>query len=370
LSAWENGYVDEVMCDLQGSNEKAAIKRLRALSVRVGVVGSRELKMEATGTLGVNLQMMQAKQKFSVVLERLAAVFTVVLLLVALVAAHYRYVPRAVEGAPASDLQKQIGELTEQVERLKQEQGMPASVLDRYRNSVGYIYAVYRVGFAHHRPALRARSAGTGFLIGNGLVATNRHVAEPWYGDAESEVLIHRGASTTLESLVVFFPGSPTPLKLFPASISKTSDLAILRTESSDAVRDLPVLPLAKAVGSPGQVVMLIGYPMGIAGMVAKSPTRVYERLTYRGNDIRAAKDLAALSLIRPSVTYGHLGDIVNDELIYDAPTAHGGSGGPVFNAGGEVIGVNFAYMDGFSGATLGISVESLRPLLQEAQRN
>ena len=312
--------------------------------------------------------MMQAKQKFSLV--RAGAVFTVVLLLVALVAAHYRYPPRAVAGRSASDLQKQIGELTTQVERLKQEQGMPASMLDHYRNSVGYIYGVYRVGFANQRPALRVRSSGTGFLIGNGLVATNRHVAEPWYGDAESEALIHRGASATLESFVVFFPGSPTPVTLLPASVSKTSDLAILRTESCDAVRDLPVLPLARAVGSPGQVVMLIGYPMGIAGMVAKSPTRVYERLAYRKNDISAAKDLAALSLIRPSVTYGHLGDVINDELIYDAPTAHGGSGGPVFNARGEVIGVNFAYMDGFSGSTLGISVESLRPMLQEAQHN
>jgi hypothetical protein len=39
-----------------------------------------------------------------------------------------------------------------------------------------------------------------------------------------------------------------------------------------------------------------------------------------------------------------------------------------VFNAGGKVIGVNFAYMDGFSGATLGVSVEPLRQLLQEAE--
>ena len=101
--------------------------------------------------------------------------------------------------------------------------------------------------------------------------------------------------------------------------------------------------------------------------MVAKSPTGVYERLAYRPKDIRAATELAALSLIRPSVTYGHLGDVVGDKLIYDAPTTHGGSGGPVFNAKGEVIGVNFAYMDGFSGATLGVSVESLRPLLEEA---
>ena len=310
--------------------------------------------------------MMQAKQKLDVI--RVGAVFIVVLLLAALVAAHYRYAPKAFEGASASNLQKQIGELTAQVERLKQEQGMPASVLDHYRNSVGYIYGIYRVGFANQRPALRVRSAGTGFLIANGLVATNRHVAEPWYGDAKSEALIHRGASTTLETLVVFFPGSPTPVKLLPALVSKTSDLAILRTESSDAVQDLPVLPLARAVGSPGQVVMLIGYPMGIAGMVAKSPTRVYERLAYRKNDISAAKDLAALCLIRPSVTYGHLGDVINDQLIYDAPTAHGGSGGPVFNARGEVIGVNFAYMDGVPGSTLGISVESLRLLLQEAQ--
>jgi hypothetical protein len=109
---------------------------------------------------------------------------------------------------------------------------------------------------------------------------------------------------------------------------------------------------------------------MGIAGMLAKSPNRVYERLTYRSNDIAAAKQLAELSLIRPSVTYGHLGDVINDKLIYDAPTAHGASGGPVFNGSGEVIGVNFAYMDGFSGATLGVSVEALRALLTEAQHN
>ena len=45
--------------------------------------------------------------------------------------------------------------------------------------------------------------------------------------------------------------------------------------------------------------------------------------------------------MIRPSATYGHLGDVVGDKLIYDAPTAHGGSGGPVFNSQAEVIGIN-----------------------------
>jgi serine protease Do len=241
--------------------------------------------------------------------------------------------------------------------------------LNRYRNSIGYIYGIYQVGFPDHRPAVRARVSGTGFLVGDGLIATNRHVAEPWYGDSESEASIQRGATAALESLVIFFPGSPTPVKLTQGPVSSTSDLAILRVENSPALQGLPALPLAKSSSSPGELVTVIGYPMGIAGMVAKSPSGVYERLAYRHGDLTAASELAALSLIRPLATCGHLGDVVGDKLIYDAPTAHGGSGGPVFNAKGEVIGINSAFMDGFSGGTLGVAVSSLRPLLDAAQK-
>jgi len=301
--------------------------------------------------------------------QMVQGVLGVVLLLGALAMVHY-YAPMAAQGAPPDDLQKQVHELTAEVAQLKQDQAMPATVLAHYRNSIGYIYGVYQVGFPNQRPAVRARVSGTGFLVGNRLLATNRHVAEPWFGDSEAQHLIDQGATAMLENLVVFFPGSPTPVNLSPASVSKTSDLAVLRMEDSDVVRGLPALPLAKSPGSPGELVTVIGYPMGIAGMVAKSPSGIYERLAYRHNDINAASELAALSLIRPSTTCGHLGDVVGDKLIYDAPTAHGGSGGPVFNAKGEVIGVNSAYMDGFTGGTLGVSVDSLRPLLQEAQKN
>jgi S1-C subfamily serine protease len=295
------------------------------------------------------------------------AVLAIVMFLGALAMVHY-YAPMAAQGAPPDDLQKQVHELTTQIEELKQEQDIPSMVLTRYRNSIGYIYGVYQVGFPNEQPSLRARVSGTGFLVGDGLLATNRHVAEPWYGDRESEALLQRGASASLENLVIFFPGSPTPVILSPAAISKTSDLAVLRAQTCDFIRGLPSLPLAKSPGSPGEHLTVIGYPMGIAGMVAKSPTSIYQRLAYRHGDISAASELAALSLIRPSATWGHLGDVVGDKLIYDAPTAHGGSGGPVFNAKGEVIGVNSAYMDGFSGGTLGVSVESLRPLLESVQ--
>ena len=290
-------------------------------------------------------------------------------LLVGAAGMFYYYAPATAVGPQPDDLQKQVHTLTQQVAQLEKEQAMPAVVLGRYRNSIGYIYGVYQVGFANQPAAIRARASGTGFLVGNGLLATNRHVAEPWYGDSEAEAQMQRGATAMLESLVVFFPGSATPVRLTPGAVSSTSDLAILRIEDKDAVRGLAVLPLAKGIALPGELVTVIGYPMGIAGMVAKSPSGIYQRLAYRHNDITAASELAALSLIRPSTTCGHLGDVVGDKLIYDAPTAHGGSGGPVFNSNSEVIGVNAAYIDGFSGGTLGISVDALRPLIVEAEK-
>jgi hypothetical protein len=39
-----------------------------------------------------------------------------------------------------------------------------------------------------------------------------------------------------------------------------------------------------------------------------------------------------------------------------------------VFNSRGEVIGVNAAYIDGFSGGTLGVSVRALKPLIAAAK--
>lgn len=300
--------------------------------------------------------------------QAVQAVLAIVLLVGAVAMFHY-YAPSTAQGPQPEDLQKQVHALTQQVAQLEKEQAMPALVLNRYRNSIGYIYGVYQVGFANQPAAIRARVSGTGFLVGDGLLATNRHVAEPWYGDSEAEGLMRRGAGAMLESLVVFFPGSATPVSLTPGAVSSTGDLAVLKVVKKDSVRGLAVLPLARGTALPGELVTVIGYPMGIAGMVAKSPSGIYQRLAYRHNDITAASELAALSLIRPSTTCGHLGDVVGDKLIYDAPTAHGGSGGPVFDSNAEVIGINSAYIDGFSGGTLGFSVDALRPLITEAEK-
>ena len=276
--------------------------------------------------------------------------------------AHY-YAPPATDG-----LQQQVQQLTQQVQQMKQEQEMPALVLNRYRNSICYIFGTYQVGFPNKAPELRARVSGTAFVVADGLLATNRHVAQPWYGDTEATSLVERGATPLLERLMVFFPGRPAPVDVTPVAVSANGDLAVLRVDDPIG-HQLRALPLADGSPSAGELVTVVGYPMGVLGMVAKSPQAVYDRLAYRRDDVGAASELAALSLIRPSATYGHLGDVVGEKLVYDAPTAHGGSGGPVFNSHGEVIGINSAYIDGFSGGTLGISVKALKPLIVAAEK-
>ena len=285
----------------------------------------------------------------------------VLALLGAGVMAHY-YTPPETSG-----LEQQVHQLSREVADLERQQSFSAAAVDDARESVAYIYGIYHVSGRAQR--FRARVAGTGFVVAPGLLATNRHVAEPWYGDREVAVALRQGGSPVLEKLVAYFPGSPLPVKLETAVVAKHGDLAVLRLEATAFTKKLRPLTLSQMLPHVGESVSVLAYPMGVTGMVAKSPAVVYERLSSHSDDADTAAELAALSLIRPSATFGHIGDVTGDKLIYDAPTARGGSGGPVLNVRGEVVGINSAYIDGFSGGTLGITAAELRPLMETAKR-
>lgn len=279
------------------------------------------------------------------------------------VLAHYYAPPET------ASLQQQVHQLSQQVEDLERQGAFSPAAVDDARESVAYIYGIYRVSGDPGSAPIHARVAGTGFIVGPGLLATNRHVAEPWYGDREATVAIRNGATPVLEKLEAYFPGSPVPVILHPVVFAQHGDLAILRIEPTAFTEKLRALPLASASPHVGEAISVLAYPMGVTGMVAKSPAAVYERLSSRPDDAGTAGELAALSLIRPSATFGHIGDVSSDKLIYDAPTARGGSGGPVLNTRGQVVGVNSAYLDGFSGGTLGIAAYDLLPLVERATR-
>jgi S1-C subfamily serine protease len=274
--------------------------------------------------------------------------------------AHY-YAP-----PDTAELDQQVHQLSRQVADLQRQQSFSPAAVDDARESVAYVYGIYHVSGRGQN--LRARVSGTGFVVAPGLLATNRHVAEPWYGDREVAVALREGGTPVLEKLEAYFPGSPLPVKLETAVLATHGDLAVLRFENTVFTNKLRPLTLAQAAPHVGDAVSVLAYPMGVTGMVAKSPAAVYERLASHPDNAETAGELAALSLIRPSATFGHIGDVTGDKLIYDAPTARGGSGGPILNLRGEVVGINSAYIDGFSGGTLGITTAELRPLVETAK--
>ena len=275
----------------------------------------------------------------------------------------YYYAPPTEE---TNGLKQEVSQLSHRVEELQRAQSFAAATVDDARDSVAYIYGIYHVAGRGH---FRARVAGTGFVVAQGLLATNRHVAEPWYGDREVAAALDPGESPVLEKLVAYFPGSPLPVALQTVVLAKHGDLAVLQMEATPFTEKLRPLTLAEKPPQVGEPVSVLAYPMGVTGMVAKSPALVYERLSSHPDNADTAGELAALSLIRPSATFGHIGDVSGDKMIYDAPTARGGSGGPVLNLRGEVVGINSAYIDGFSGGTLGITATDLVPLVETAER-
>ena len=75
-------------------------------------------------------------------------------------------------------------------------------------------------------------------------------------------------------------------------------------------------------------------------------------------------EELARRSLIRPITTQGHIGDVLPDKIVYDAQTTSGGSGCPLFNDEGKIIGINFALAHEFGGSNFAIPVGYGKSLL------
>jgi hypothetical protein len=90
------------------------------------------------------------------------------------------------------------------------------------------------------------RVSGTGFVVAPGLLATNRHVAEPWYGDRDVEAALRNGGTPVLEKLEAYFPGSPIPIKLETAVLSTHGDLAVVRFAATAFTNKLRPLALCQ----------------------------------------------------------------------------------------------------------------------------
>ncbi|WCO67522.1 trypsin-like peptidase domain-containing protein [Iamia majanohamensis] len=174
-----------------------------------------------------------------------------------------------------------------------------------------------------------ATGAGSGFILdAAGLILTNAHVIQ---GADEISVTFFDGSSVDAE-LVGSFP---------------EDDVAMIRVEGKEDLR-------AASLGSStdlqvGEDVVAIGNALGLGGQ----PTVT--------SGIVSAKDRPLSGPTQDG------GTIELDNLIQtDAAINPGNSGGPLLNARGEVVGINTAVIPGASNIGFALSIDPLRPLIEE----
>lgn len=217
---------------------------------------------------------------------------------------------------------------------------------------------------------------GTGFLVDrSGLLLSNRHVAVPWWDDDKSEALKKDGFNPRFVLFRAFFPNHVEPFELETVKPSETMDLAVLKIDMRGA--RIPVLPLdpSRSAAVPGHPVVVVGYPTGLEAILAKADTEVVQKILrkYPRQSEHITEALSQKNLIRPSTTQGHIGDVTVTDIVFDAPTTQGGSGGPVFNKAGQVIAIEYAVLPKFGGTAFGIpihyAIDLVKPLLRKPPR-
>ena len=217
-------------------------------------------------------------------------------------------------------------------------------------------------------PEVRANFFGTGFLVArDGRILTNRHVAEPWWKDDELKSVEKMGLEAVIAEISAYFPDSTRAFRVEIQKLSPETDLAVVQGSLEGSPRAILLLDGRADAAVTGQPVVLLGYPTGLDAILARAGEDTVRSIVTAtgGNARQIMAELARRSLIRPLSTQGHIGDVLGDKIVYDAQTTSGGSGGPLFNSQGKVIGVNYAIVRGFGGSNFAIPIRYADALLK-----
>jgi S1-C subfamily serine protease len=269
-------------------------------------------------------------------------------------------------------------------EQQKQQQNLAAlasanavvrRIQQQWSRGVCLMHGVFRIRLADSSwlllpdgEPLEIEYTGSGFLVSaQGHVVTNRHVVAPWLEMESLQPLLKNGSTPEFVRLTATFPGR-SPIDVPVAGIRRrTDDLDVAVVVLDPAlVRDVPVLPMRTVVrDTDDQRAIVVGYPTGLAALLARAENALVESLrTQQATMTQAIDQLAATGQISPLITQGVVSNIQERMIVYDAPTTHGGSGGPVFDGRGEVIAVNYAILPDYVGANFGVPIHFAQELL------
>jgi S1-C subfamily serine protease len=179
--------------------------------------------------------------------------------------------------------------------------------------------------------------------------------------------MIDQGLEPVIAEMTAYFPGVPHGVAVKTEKISSAADVAVVRGN----VRQLRIKQIALAEdrrsAKSGGPVVLLGYPTALDAILARAGAETLQSIATatKGEPKEVMEELSRRHLIRPVTTQGHIGDVLPDKIVYDAQTTSGGSGGPLFNNEGKVIGINFAMVREFGGSNFAIPVSYGKSLLK-----
>jgi len=216
-------------------------------------------------------------------------------------------------------------------------------------------------------PEVRADFFGTGFIAGEGKIITNHHVVQPWWQNEELAAAFQQGLEPVISEMMAYFPGSTNGIPVMISQISQEADLAMVHGDLSELKRPILKIDASKEAAVSGQALISVGYATGLDAILARAGDDTVKQIVDAsgGEPKLVLAELAKRRLIRPLVTQGHVGDVLPDKIVYDAQTTSGGSGGPLLNPRGGVIGVTFAIVKGFGGSNFGVPIRFAAPLLK-----
>ncbi len=206
--------------------------------------------------------------------------------------------------------------------------------------------------------------SGTGFSIAEGRLLTNRHVIHPWWqsDDELDRILLGQGAKPELIDLYGYFPGIKTRFDLQVEKVSSQHDLAVCKFTKTDQIA-IPILPVdpSSQAAAVGQRIVVLGYPTGVEGLIQRLGDEKLKRQLLRNDPEEQTAELAKQGQIHPVTTQGSITSLNAGRIVHDADTAEGGSGSPIFNSDGNVIGINSAIIvdsrGPVQGSNLGIPI-------------
>jgi len=298
----------------------------------------------------------------------------------------------------ASTLQSQLAAVDSRLQKLETEGKVAQTIIQSYEPSVCLIHVVLafrehttgsRLHYAgvtssgepttdeHNNPLLSLTGSGpevhldvfgTGFLVSaSGQILTNHHVAEPWWQNDDLKEMLDQGVEPVIAEMTAYFPGVRHGIAIDTEKISSTADVAVVKGNVSTlGIKQIALAEGRRSAVSGGPVVLL-GYPTALDAILARAGAETLQSIAAasKGDPKQVMEELARRSLIRPTTTQGHIGDVLADKIVYDAQTTSGGSGGPLFNNEGKVIGINFAMVREFGGSNFAIPVAYGKSLLK-----